>query len=69
MTNLVTNMTKNKLEVGEEMWGVSGREDVAAYTRFIKVIKYNCLSNEISDAFHTFLEDRILFHKLNLLIK
>lgn len=61
-------MTINNLnEVGE--MNVSGSLDVKAYKRNVNVKKYNCLSNEISDDFHTFLEDRILFHKLNLLIK
>jgi len=63
------NMTINNLNEVKEMWGVSGKEDVKAYKRSIEVKKYNCLSNEISDDFHTFLEDRILFYKLNKLIK
>jgi hypothetical protein len=61
-------MIKNLNEI-DEMCGVSGVEEVKAYKRHIVVKKYNCLSNEISDDFHTFLEDRLLFHKLNLLIK
>lgn len=63
------NMTINNLNEIEEQWGVSGIEDVKAYKRNVEVKKYNCLSNEISDDFHTFLEDRILFYKLNKLIK
>jgi len=57
----------NLNEVGD--MDVSGILDVKAYKRNVEVKKYNCLSNEISDDFHTFLEDRILFYKLNKLIK
>lgn len=62
-------MIINNLNEVEEMWGVSGVEDVKAYKRSVKVIPYNCLSNEISEDFHTFLEDRILFAKLNRFLK
>lgn len=62
MNNMINN-----LEEVEEMC-LSGAGDIKAYKRNIKVVKYNCLSNNISDNFHTFLQDRLLFNKLNKII-
>lgn len=43
-------MVKNKLEQGEEMWGVSGVEDVSAYKRNVEVKDYRDKSISINMA-------------------